>query len=274
MGLIKPIFFNAAKHIFKLIFDENYRNFSLLSTRIGIWPRFKECKLSINGFKIRVPDNASFLSAYKEIFVDRIYCFRSSDAFPTILDLGANVGVSVMFFKSLYPKCKIIAVEADPKIFGYLQENISTNNFSDVTLINKAAWFKEEILNFSCDNADGGSICNGGNGSTIEIPTIDVAEIMSVSKIDYLKMDIEGAEDVVLPACIPYLNSVRHIFIEYHSKKDEKQSLGKIINIIENAGFRIHINCVMTTKSPFMGRNTNGNFDMQLNIFGWKDETS
>lgn len=83
-----------------------------------------------------------------------------------------------------------------------------------------------------------------------------------------MKIDIEGAERYVLPRIAVELNKVENIFVEYHSETKEKQCLREIIDILDNAGFRIHIQPVLVSKNPFISVNEYNGFDLQLNIFG------
>jgi FkbM family methyltransferase len=270
-GLITPLFYEPAKHLYKLITNERYRKYSFLESRFRRIPRFTECQVKVHGWNLSMPDSASFLSAYREIFVEQIYAFKFSNGNPSILDLGANIGLSVLFLKSLYPQAHITAFEADPQIFFYLQKNIHGNGFSDVELFNKAAWNENTSLKFSSIGDDAGRVALDDDESTIEVDAIDMAEFLSKNRFDFLKMDIEGAEEVVLPVCKDYLSTVSFIFVEYHSRVGRKQCLEKIINILSDTGFRIHIQSVIYSRTPFIKIETHDCFDLQLNIFGWRE---
>lgn len=271
VSILKPFFYEPTRHAYKLIFDERYRKYSVLESKLKGKPRFIPSNIRIHGWELSFPDSASFLSAYKEIFVERIYAFNFGSDAPRVLDIGANIGLSVLFFKQLYPKAQITAFEADPKIFDYLKKNVHGNGYTDVQLINKAAWHENGTLRFRSEGADGGRAAMDGDENLIEVEAIDIAQLIKNERFDFLKMDIEGAEEVVLPACKDYLSGIKFIFVEYHSKVNKKQSLSQIVGILADAGFRIHIHSVMCSPSPFVKRETNSGFDLQLNIFGWKE---
>ena len=99
-----------------------------------------------------------------------------------------------------------------------------------------------------------------------------MASYLKEKKFDFLKMDIEGAEEFVLPACKEHLAEVEYLFVEYHSKADRNQSLNEIINIMAGAGFRLHIQSVLPCHSPFVERRIYSGFDLELNIFGFRDD--
>lgn len=269
--LIKPLYFEALRHVYRFVTKPEYRKWCFLDAKLGGKQRFKECKASVNGWELTIPDAASFLSSYREIFVDNIYKFEFSDAKPKILDLGANVGLSILFFKKLYPDSEITGLEPDPNIFKCLKKNVHGNGFKDVNLINKAAWTSDTVLKFDADGADGGRVVDNKKGNLVEVEAINVKKLLSENKFDFLKMDIEGAEDEVFPACKEYLSNFTYIFLEYHSIIGKNQNLSEILDILNSEGFRVHINSIMFSNSPFIIKRNVSGFDNQLNIFAWKD---
>lgn len=268
-GILRPIVIQPLKHIYKMVTVPEYLTYSLLWSRLRHINRYNDCSAKLHNWHLTIPDNLSFLYSYKEIFVDKIYAFKWENKSPNILDLGSNIGLSILFFKSLYPDSKITGFEADSKIFKYLEKNINENSVSQVRLVNKAIWYENTSLNFASEGADAGKISNGESNSRVE--AIDILEVLSSQKFDFLKMDIEGAEEFVIPRCRGFLNDLKFIFIEYHSKLGEKQCLDEILLILKEAGFRIHIRDVNNSNlSPFLEIKTQSGFDLQLNIFGWK----
>jgi FkbM family methyltransferase len=256
----------------RLMTERDYRTFLALQMKLGGIPRFTECRVKVYDWKLLIPDAASFLSTYGEIFVEQIYKIRFTGDSPYILDLGANIGLSVLYLKKLYPKAQITAYEADPHIFSYLVQNINGNGYRDVVLVNKAVWHENAILQFSPEGGDGGRVAWDGESSTVEVQAQDIRELLKGRMVDFLKMDIEGAENLVLPACREYLPAVRTIFVEYHSRAAEQQQLDKVISVLADAGFRLHLQSAFCSQSPFAERRVHSGYDLQLNIFGWRED--
>lgn len=73
-----------------------------------------------------------------------------------ILDCGSNIGMSILYFKHVYPKARIIGFEPDPAIFPYLQENMTRNGLKDVQLVQAALASQEGTLTFYSDSKFGG----------------------------------------------------------------------------------------------------------------------
>ena len=66
-------------------------------------PRFKAVSTDIFEKPLDIVDAASFVYMYREIFERQIYKFKADTDSPTIIDCGANVGVSTLYFKKTFP---------------------------------------------------------------------------------------------------------------------------------------------------------------------------
>lgn len=214
----------------------------------------------------------SFVYMYKDIFVNKIYAFPANSPQPNILDLGANIGLSTLFFKKYYPGARITAVEADPVIFKYLERNILENDMRDIQLLNRAVWNKSATLDFYSEGADAGSLASRDGGQIIKVSAVDIRELLDERRYDFIKMDIEGTESVVLQACRDYLPTIPYIFVEYHAREKKKQELSIVIRILEECGFRLHIHTINPIPQPLLHRRIRDGYDMQLNIFGWHEK--
>jgi FkbM family methyltransferase len=186
--------------------------------------------------------------------------------------MGANIGLSVLYFKRLFPNAEICALEADPTICSYLVRNVHENGYTDVTIINKAAWYEDSIVKFMKDGADGGRISAESKTGSVDVEAIDVSRIIEGRHVDFLKMDIEGAEIDVLLRCLNLLDNVQRIFVEFHSKEQCQQRLSKLLEVLEANGFRYHIHSMHQTREPYLGVTTLAGYDMLLNIFAWKEK--
>ena len=176
--------------------------------------------------------------------------------------------MSCLYFKKLYPKAKIKAFEADPKIARVLENNLAKNSILDgVEIINSAVWIDEDGIEFSSEGADGGSVYGGKN--KIKLNSIRLKNYLENEKhIDMLKIDIEGAEYEVLKDCKDSLSNVKNLFVEYHSWNKTNQKLSDILEVFEKNGFRYYIESLTKRKNPFINKGELENMDLQLNIFG------
>jgi len=230
-------------------------------------PRFTEGTAEFRNCKIKYSDNLSFVSMINEIFVNSNYHYPATRR-PFIIDCGANIGVSVLYFKKTYPDSTILAIEADPEIYRILVENISTNALEQITALNRAVWIDESTLNFVADRSWGGHLEPGSHSSTsLAVQGIDIASLIT-SDVDFLKMDLEGAEGtIILHAKETIAKYVKNFFFEYHSLSDRGQQLGEILSYFEKNGFRYHIKEANPKTSPFTEKRLSSRMDCQLDIF-------
>lgn len=239
--------------------------------RLAALPRYQAGTSGFFGTPTHFADAASFLSAGAEIFEREIYRFPSEAPAPRIVDGGANIGLAVLYLKQLYPRARITALEPDPGIAAVLRRNLDAWGFPDVELERKALGTAEGRLRFVSEGADGGHLGSAPAGSRqIEVETVPLSHYLQ-EPVDFLKLDIEGAETEVLEAARPFLGSVRRIFVEYHSFAGQPQTLGRVISILQEAGFRLHLHPCLTSASPFAGVVVSAGMDMQLNLFGWRE---
>jgi len=258
------------KNSYRFLTDKSYRTFLRLLITKGNKRRYEPCRISIHGYEFKIPDALSFVWQYKEIFVDKSYEFKTAVNNPIIIDCGANVGMSALFFSKRYPGATVVAFEADPVISNYLKDNIEKNKISNVQVINKAVWINNEELEFGSEGSDGGSI-HSLSGKKIKIKSIRLKEVIeSYISVDMLKMDIEGAEREVINDCIDVLHKVKNIFIEYHDFFTDAQYLSRLTAALEENEFRYFISATHSKKTPMQPDLNGKGMDLQLNIFATK----
>jgi len=209
-----------------------------LKNKSKILSRFQTGTVCIGDYHITYTDILSLYIEYKDIFCRLIYHFENEKLKPYIIDGGGCIGMSVLYFKSIYPEARVICFEPDPEIFKVLQHNLTTNNLDDVILINAGLAKDEGILSFSSDSVDGGKIVESGQGD-INIRTVRLSEYLSES-VDFLKLNIEGQELPVLQEVEESgkLRNIKEMVIEYHGWPDEGQKLGELLTILDRNGFR------------------------------------
>jgi FkbM family methyltransferase len=266
----------SLKHRYRLRKYPNYRQ--KYATEQDLWrlqsmPRFQKGSTNLLGRTWNFVDSASFLFIYDELFNKEIYKFKTNTPTPYIIDAGANIGLSILYFKKLYPQCKITAFEPDNKVFDVLQANIASFELQDITVYAKALWNETTTLQFYAEGADGGRIATPDDATQIvTIPTCRLRDFLH-QKIDLLKIDIEGAETTVLEDCTDLLHNVENLFVEYHSFVGQPQSLHRLLSVLKEAGFRYQIQHIgVFSPHPFIRISQYSQMDLQLNIFAYRHE--
>jgi FkbM family methyltransferase len=232
----------------------------------------KDYKHSYNGKEIMFTDPQAFLLSVRELFIEEIYRFKSNSPRPVILDCGAHIGMSILFFKNLYPEASIVAFEPDTHNYELTKKNIENWKYKDVELVKKAVWINNGIIQFNQLNDMGSSIVEGESnigGDVVSVECVRLKDYL-VNKVDFLKLDIEGAEFAVINDCMDKLENVENLFIEYHGKFEEMDRLNSILTIVVSKGFAYYIkeagNLYNKPFVDFLTRNKI-DYDVQLNIF-------
>ncbi|MDA8990802.1 FkbM family methyltransferase [Opitutales bacterium] len=267
--ILRALFSERLIHKVKCLANSEYNKAIQEDLRLQSLPRYTKGHTYFEELKIHFTDIASFRYSQIEIFKDEIYAFPSRSKSPKIIDCGANIGLSTLFFALKYPKAEIISFEADPVTFQTLQLNIYQLKNTDIKLYQKAVWTAESKLLFNPDGADGGNLLQSKltNPNSIEIDAIDLRSYLQ-EPIDMLKIDIEGAEKTVIPRCKDLLPNVQNLFIEYHGCYEDHDSLVNILNILNNTGFTYRLSEVSTIKKPYYWLKSNPKSDsIQYNIF-------
>lgn len=206
-----------------------------------------------------------------EVWCREIYRFQASGDRPRVLDCGANIGLATLYVKRLYPNARVTAFEADPTVFDALRENVRSFGHGDVDLVDRAVWTDETELSFSTDAASTAGRIVGGGGQTILVRTTTLAPYLE-EPIDFLKMDIEGAEVDVLTGVAPQLPNVRVLFVEFHSQPGHPQRLHELLAVLAGAGFRLFVEQGGNpVRCPLADRPEHKGFDLLLNIFATRD---
>jgi FkbM family methyltransferase len=132
----------------------------------------------------------------REIFLDRDYRVPADLEARTIVDLGANTGISVRFLRALYPSAEIVAAEPDPTNFERLEAN--TSGDESTRLVQAAVGLESGRTPFYTEKEGWTSSLEPRPDSrSIDVDLVTVSDLiahLAGGQVDLLKVDIEGAE--------------------------------------------------------------------------------
>jgi len=136
---------------------------------------------------------------------------------PVVIDVGANIGQFVVAVKSFYPNAQIYSVEPDRDVYQILNKNIK--QFKKVTSFNYGLSNKEGRVDFYKSNSfsewSGLHPLEGHNYEKISVQIKRGDRLFSsITHIDLLKIDVEGAELEVLQGMKKTISKCKYILIE------------------------------------------------------------
>lgn len=174
-----------------------------------------------------------------EIFLKGSYDFTAGvNNISLIIDLGANIGVSTLYFVLVFPDAKIHSIEPDPDNFRRLQK--LTESFSNVVLHSVAIWAENGTFPFYRNTTRGSSsslLHSGKNQEKVLIRSItlhDLLEQIGSDQVSLMKFDVEGAEEHIFAGFRDYRRIERLAGELHHDLCDTSGFLEMVENQYNN----------------------------------------
>lgn len=227
---------------------------------------------NLKGKKIYFKNRAELIHSLREIFIEEIYKMKADATPHHIIDCGANIGLSVLYMKEQFPNAKVLAFEPDALSFPLLQKN--TNGMTGIVLKQKAVWKDNTTINFDNTGTLSSRIVTNPFSNQKEAKIVEAERLRDYldKPIFFLKLDIEGAEYEVIKDCADRLGMAQNIFLEYHGRFDQINELTEIFTLLRENDFYYYIKeAAPVYSTPFFRESFQRNYDIQLNIFCFKN---
>jgi len=203
---------------------------------------------TIFGLRVTFFDYLSFLLLFEEIFINREYWFSTPNAAPVVIDCGANIGMALLYFKTLYPDAQILAFEPDVLTFEVLAKNVHDNGIQNVSLMNCAVAASAGEQSFYYDPAQPGAFVMSLRQERIKAATqlvhCTVLSEYVTGVVDLLKIDVEGVEGPVLDDLhrSGKLAQIDQLIAEYHHHiSHAEDNFSQFLHVLEDNGFGYHL---------------------------------
>lgn len=161
-------------------------------------------------------------SIAKEKTIDLSLYRYKPKAGDTVLEFGAEFGTETVTLSELVgPNGRVVAVEAHPWTCKLLERTVELNGLGNVTVLNVAVADEAGVVMISDDGASGtlsNSIVTASpDGVAVEGITVDkIVTRLGIERIDFLKMNIEGAEAQAIKGMNQSVELVQSIMISCH----------------------------------------------------------
>lgn len=197
----------------------------LLATKSRVLHRTVQVLVSVPGIQhpVYLRLRSSDVSVLQQVLIIAEYELEVCLHPRVIVDAGANIGLTSVFFANKYPDAKIVAIEPEPMNYELLLKN--TAPYSNIIAVQAALWNVSTELalidsglgSYGFQTHAGG--ISGHPGMVRYVPSITMYKLMKdyqLDHIDILKIDIEGAEKEVFENATPWIDQVRAIQVETH----------------------------------------------------------
>jgi FkbM family methyltransferase len=248
-------------------------------------PRYQPGTVIAGDWRLDYLDAASVLSNFDVVVVKRWNDFECDKDDPVILDCGANIGISAIHYKRIFPKARVTSFEPDPNACTLLRRNLIANEIHDVEVVQKALWTSNGEGDFFSEGADAGRLVAKSHelnhlttltptGQQCTVETVRLVDYLANEEIDFIKLDIEGAETEVILDSADLLERVRAMVIEFHLMTSTPRDLATLLEALANAEFHVSVG----SYGPWVDllhktsgiQNTNVEFDQNLLICAWR----
>lgn len=183
-------------------------------------------KLSIPQCKkpILLRANTSDIPLFRQIFLAEGFDIREIENPRVIVDGGANIGCSSLYFANKYPNALVLAIEPEESNYEMLRKNVSS--YQNIKTIKAAIWDRKTFLRIENPEANKCSFrvqeCDNHTHECLE--AISINEVLSICPgrlIDVLKLDIEGAEKQIFSNSPTWLEKIGTLIVELHERYSE-----------------------------------------------------
>jgi len=259
--MIRRFFYHIKRlfeYVFYIFFNRNLKYFhEKVSASITVCKLYvrsigrkaeKETTTNFFEFKVTGLNAESLLFLFQEIFLSKDYLFECSNRSPRIVDCGSNIGVSILYFKRIFPNSEIIGIEPNPVVFRLLERNIRENKIEGITLLNYCLSDHEGIENFfveqgGTNNLAGSIFKSRGNRFEVEVKAKRLSSIIKQERFDLIKIDVEGAERQIFSDLSEnkLLNCSDKFLIEYHHHPEMKNILPSLLDEFETNGYKYNL---------------------------------
>ncbi len=203
-----------------------------------------------DGTVFEAPPGINVLRVVTPVFHKRVYTPPGSELAPDdwVVDVGANIGAFAVF-AAQRTRGRVLAIEPHPENARALRENLRANGVERCAVAECAVAEKTGTLPLFL-GASGtthrlfASGKDAGSGDSIDVRAATLPELLAehaFERLDFLKLDCEGAEGLILPSLpAELLARIRRVSLEFH---DDTSPLGHdaLGALLQRAGFAVEL---------------------------------
>lgn len=189
----------------------------------------------VSDVSLRYRLNRGDLQSLREVYLDCAYRLPFDGKRATLVDLGANIGLSSLWLAKRYECERVVCVEPSPPNLQLLIENTGRNGVGALVVAGAIAERDGEARFAISPSSNLGRLSDAG----IQVKTVSMCTLLRLveadRRINLLKVDIEGAEASLFgEGDRAWLEAVDEIVIEIHPPQVDRR---RIAEILRSAGF-------------------------------------
>lgn len=191
--------------------------------------------------KLSLREVGSDILTFNEVIRQQVYrdVFSRVEHCETVIDLGANIGLAALYFARHYATCRVFAVEPNPDTHRILTANLrELVEKGRCRTLRAAVWSSEKALvadrshpreHFSAFATKEASPEDGAEERIVALTIQQIIRAAGFTRVDLLKVDIEGAEVELFKGDLDWLRDVNSIAIEFHGGSRKECNFDEIM---------------------------------------------
>jgi FkbM family methyltransferase len=227
----------------------------LSQSKLGPWvtpePIVVDVDMASLGPRVRLRSHTTDISVLTEIMLgDSLGQLPAGVEPQTVVDLGANIGLSYRWLRARYPSARFVCVEPDPGNVEVLEANVRAAA-GECEIVRACMGGHSRRVRLATTDGEWGfrlaEVDDPQDGDT-EVVTMDqLLDQAGIERIDVLKCDIEGAEGELFADCRSWIGRVENIVIECHTDTTSTEELAdtlarngatfELLHVERNPGF-------------------------------------
>lgn len=213
--------------------------------------------IALKGGTFRFREYYDLAVQLEEIICNVQYNFESDSPAPFIIDAGGCYGLAAYWLSRRHPNAEILTFEPNPQNAATIRENIEQIGMQNVVLHEAAVGIEDGTMAFYAneDMPMGSSTLPrlkdmGHEITQLKVDQVNLPDLIAGRQVDFLKLDVEGAEYAILDALDGRMDGIRRMFIELHFGSDlPKSNLARVLDLLDRNGFD-HMICRAGNSSP------------------------
>jgi FkbM family methyltransferase len=182
------------------------------------------------------------LAVARELYLDNAYSWPPAVPPLTprrIADVGANVGLSVVYWAHRFPAAQVVAYEPHPDHVAMIDRQLRLNRLTDRVRVVPAAAADRPGRAFLKAAESQSYLAAGAGPDTLEVPVVDLLDDLAREPVDLLKMDIEGSEYPILGDDRFGRLGIPRVVLEWHNTAAVPDGRGWCAGRLERFGYRV-----------------------------------
>jgi len=199
---------------------------------------------------VREDDSKFFMQNVKAVWVIP-YCevyeqLLKVEKGDIVLDVGASIGgFTIPAAKKVGEEGFVVAIEPCPVNLAYLRKSVKINRLQNVQFVEKAAFNCRKRLSLHLSNSyniDTHSLIYEEGKDSIEVSTDTLDNIvyeLGLTGVDFIKMDIEGAEIEALQGAERVLSKAKKVVVAAYHIRNGKKTSSYVRRFLKTRGFKV-----------------------------------